>query len=156
MKKYISANERKDIVAFIISIGIGQSIIDRTQDTSSYEEKRRIGMINNHIEKYIKAVIHRVGDEEGGRLKRYLGDSQVEVKTRSSVVADGKYKNFQKEDVLDLCEDLIKYKCLNCTDKKYHQCRMYNLMQDLEVWMVAPNIKLCPYSYVNESEEDNE
>lgn len=158
MKKYISSLERRDIVLFALSTGIASTMLEKDEEckTMSAEEKKRIKYVLEHMKKYLVALFKRVGIEEQNRIVRYFQDSEVDLKIKSAVRSGNKYMQFQREDILNLCEELVSIKCFECKDKDYQKCKMYNLMQDLEVWLVNPNKKLCPYSYINDDTLDSQ
>lgn len=157
MKNYISSLDRRDIVLFTLSTGIAATMMEKDEkhkDMSS-EERKRIRYMQDHMKKYLVALFKRVGTEEQNRIVRYFQDSEVDLKIRSAVKSGNKYMQFQREDLLNLCEELVAVKCLECKDEHFQKCKMYNLMQDLEIWLVNPNKKLCPYSYINENLSDS-
>lgn len=144
---YLNARQRSAVASLILSVGISEDIINQSGTTK--EEKRRLLKMQEWTEKYISELTKRVpGDIP--RIMRIFNDSEIITQTKQAV--KHQYITVQAETIDDLIEVAVMDKCKNCKGSEYKSCKLFELQQDLNVFMVTDRQGSCPYAY-DESEE---
>ena len=99
--------------------------------------------MHKHLELYLKALIDRVGVQEGDRIYRLARSSIIELKQRTN---DGQYI-VGKDDLEEVCRYALEANCFGCKKTNWHNCALYKIMKNMGIGSVNDTKGLCEFYF---------
>jgi len=151
MKDYLNRDERRIATYFCIVYGLIDTVMNY-KDNYSKKEITALKYVNTYLEKYIDALIARVGAEEGKRIMREATENVVEFKPKNY---DGQFI-LDKESLEQVCSVAVDASCFGCKKSNYNNCELYKCMCKLGMSTAKTKGDECEFCYdpLNEGEEN--
>lgn len=143
MKNYLNQEERKKNTLICVMFAIVEEFIERAN--GSKEEITNLKYAHTYLEKYIKALIKRVGYEEGGRIWREARDSYVQIKPK--VHEEEGYQLVDKECMEGIAEKCLTAYCFGCKREDWRNCELCKYMKRLGIETIYGFEDRCMYWY---------
>lgn len=142
MKNYLSRDERRIATYFCICYGLIDSQMEYKQNYSK-DEITALRYVNTYLQKYIDALIKRVGKEEGERILRDATQNTVDLHPKNY---DGQYI-VDREALEGALTYAVEYKCKNCNKTDYYHCDLYKCMDKCGMSTVGNKAKYCDFAW---------
>ena len=146
MKTYLSHDERQISTYFAICYGLIETVINERGKNLSQEEITALKYSRTHLEKYIHALIKRVGRVEGDRIFRLAQSSKVEIKPKKY---EGQFI-VDKEALEEVARIAVEAKCFGCTRVDWHNCGLYQCQKKMDVGSTNDTKGKCEFWYDQE------
>ena len=143
MKTYLSHDERQICTYFAIVYGLIEGLLSNQIKNISKEEVTALRYTHTHLNKYIKALINRVGPVEGDRIYRLAASSIVELKPKNyegQLVVD-------KDCMEEVARMALEANCFGCKRCDWHNCGLYNFMKKLGIGSTNDTKGKCEFWY---------
>jgi hypothetical protein len=140
MKTYLNREERRIATYFCIVYGLIDGVM-KFKDSISKEEVTALKYVNTYLEKYIDALIKRVGPEEGRRIHREAMENKVELKP----------KNYDGQLIVDktCMEEVARYavegKCFGCERNDWRNCELCHFMHKIGMGRIEDDEMKCEF-----------
>ena len=143
MKTYLSHDERQIATYFAIVYGLIETQLEEHGKNISKEEKTSLKYAHTYLQKYIQALVKRVGIKEGDRIYRLARDSKVEINPKNY---DGQFI-VDKESLEYTCAIAVEAKCFGCEREDWYNCGLYNCQKKMGVGSVNDTKGKCEFWY---------
>ena len=143
MKNYLNQDERKKNTLICVMFAIIEELMQRAN--GSKEEVTCLKYAHTYLEKYIKALIKRVGYEEGHRIKKEAEYNYVQLKPR--VHEDEGQQVVDKECMEGVAAMCLEKCCFGCKREDWRNCHLCNYMQGLDIETIYGFEDRCMYWY---------
>ena len=143
MKNYLNQDERKKNTLICVMFAIVEELMQRAN--GSKEEVTCLKYAHTYLEKYIKALIKRVGYEEGNRIWREARDSYVQIKPK--VHEEDGYQLVEKECMEGLAAMCLEKYCFGCKRNDWQNCELCKYMKRLGIETIYGFKDRCMYWY---------
>ena len=140
MKTYLNREERRIATYFCIVYGLIDGVM-KFKDNISKEEVTALKYVNTYLEKYIDALIKRVGSEEGMRIHKEAMENKVELKPKS----------YDGQLIVDqtCMEEVARYavegKCFGCERNDWRNCELCNFMHKIGMGRIEDDEEKCEF-----------
>ena len=148
MKNYLNREERRIATYICIMYGLIDTIFDFKENISK-EEVTALKYSNTYLQKYIEALIKRVGPDEGMRIYREARDNVVELKPKNfegQLIVD-------KDSMEEVCRMSVEKHCFGCKRVDWQNCGLYKCMNKIGVGRVSDEEGKCEFYYEEEEYE---
>ena len=143
MKTYLSHYERQTATYFAIVYGIIDSQLELYGKNMSKEEVTSLKYAHTYLQKYITALIKRVGSIEGDRIYRLARDSEVEIKPKNY---DGQLV-VDKDVMEEVTRMALEANCFGCNRVDWHNCGLCKFMENLGIGTTNDTEGKCEFWY---------
>lgn len=148
MKTYLNREERRIATYICIVYGLIDTIFDSKENISK-EEITALKYTNTYLQKYIEALIRRVGQDEGMRIYKEARDNVVELKPKNY---DGQLI-VDKDSMEEVCRMAVEANCFGCKKVGWHNCGLYKCMHKVGMGKVDEDYDGCEFYYPPLEEE---
>ena len=145
MKTYLNREERRIATYICIVYGLIDTIFEFKENISK-EEITALKYSNTYLQKYIEALIKRVGAEEGMRIYKEARDNVVELKPKNY---DGQLI-VDKDSMEEVCRMAVEAHCFGCDRVDWRNCELYKCMNKIGVGRVSDEEGKCEFYYEEE------
>ena len=142
MKTYLNREERRIATYICIVYGLIDTIF-KFKDNISKQEVKALKYVNTYLEKYIDALIKRVGGEEGERIYKEARDNVVELKPRNY---DGQLL-VDKDSMEEVARYAVEGKCFGCERNDWRNCELCKFMHKLGMGRIEDDETKCEFWY---------
>lgn len=143
MKNYLNQEERKKNTLICVMFAIVEELMQRAN--GSKEEITNLKYAHTYLEKYIKALIKRVGYEEGNRIWREARDSYVQIKPK--VHEDDGQQVVDRECMEGVAAMCLEKYCFGCERNDWQNCELCRYMKRLGIETIYGIDNKCMYWY---------
>lgn len=147
MKTYLNRDERRIATYICITHGLIDTIFDFKENISK-EEITALKYTHTYLEKYIEALIKRVGADEGMRIYKEARDNVVELKPKNY---DGQLL-VDKDCMEEVARLAVETHCFGCKRTDWRNCQLYRFMDKLGMGKVNEVPGKCEFYYDKEEE----
>lgn len=142
MKTYLNREERRIATYFCIVYGLIDGVM-KYKDNISKEEVTALKYVNTYLEKYIDALIKRVGAEEGMRIHREAMENKVELTPKSY---DGQLI-VDKGCMEEVARYAVEGKCFGCERVDWQNCELCKFMHKIGIGRIEDDETKCEFWY---------
>ena len=143
MKTYLSHDERQTCTYFAIVYGMIETQLELFSKNMSKEEQTMLKYGHTYLQKYIQAVVKRVGVIEGDRIYRMARDNTVEMKPKNY---DGQLV-VDKNDMEEVARMALEANCFGCNRTDWHNCGLCRFMEKLGIGSTNDTEGKCEFWY---------
>lgn len=145
MKNYLNREERRISTYICIVYGLIETLFENKKNMSK-EEITALKYSNTYLDKYIQALIRRVGPEEGNRIYNEAMNNKVELKPKNY---DGQLV-VDKNSLEEVARMAVETHCFGCTRSDWRNCELYRCMDKLQMGRVCEETGKCEFYYEKE------
>lgn len=142
MKTYLNREERRIATYICIVYGLIDTIFQFKQNISK-EEITALKYTNTYLEKYISALVKRVGPEEGERIYKEARDHKVELVPRNyegQLIVD-------KDCMEEVARMAVETHCFDCKREDWRNCELCHFMHKLGIGRICDDEGKCEFWY---------
>ena len=144
MKTYLNHAERQIASYFAITYGLIDATLEEQSKNISKEEKTALKYAHTYLEKYIQALIKRVGINEGDRIYKTARDNKVELKPKS--YDDGQLSG-DKDCMEEIARMAVETHCFGCNRVDWRNCELCKFMDRLGIESLNDTKGQCEFRY---------
>jgi len=144
MKTYLNHSERQIASYFAITYGLIDATLEEQAKNISKEEKTALKYAHTYLEKYIQALIKRVGINEGDRIYKIARDSKVELKPKSY---DEGQLIVDKDAMEEVARMAVETHCFGCNRVDWRNCELCKFMDRLGIESLNDTKGQCEFRY---------
>lgn len=145
MKNYLNQEERRIATYICIVYGLIETLFANKKNISK-EELTALKYSDTYLDKYIQALIRRVGPEEGNRIYKEAMNNKVELKPKNyegQLVVD-------KDSLEEVARMAVETHCFGCKREDWRNCGLYKCMDKLQMGQICDEPGKCEFYYEKE------
>lgn len=142
MKNYLNREERQIATFICVMFTLVGDLLENDKNLSK-EEITALKYSNTYLDKYIKALIDRVGAVEGNRIYKQARDNKVELKPKNydgQLIVD---KNCMEE----VARMAVETHCFGCKRTDWRNCELAHFMHTLKIGRICDDLSRCEFYY---------
>lgn len=142
MKNYLNQEERRVATYICIVYGLIETLFENKKNISK-EELTALKYADTYLDKYIQALIRRVGPVEGDRIYREAMNNKVELVPKNY---DGQLV-VDKNALEEVARMAVETHCFGCKRDDWRNCELYRCMDKLKMGRVCDEPGKCEFYY---------
>lgn len=145
MKDYLNREERRIATFICVMYSIVENLLETNKHLSK-DETTALKYAHTYLDKYITALIKRVGVEEGNRIYKLARDNKVELIQKQY---DGQLL-VDKNCMEEVARMAVETHCFGCKRTDWHNCELCKFMHTLKLGRICEDTNRCEFYYDEE------
>lgn len=146
MKNYLNRDERQIATFLCVMYGLVENLVANDKNLSK-DERTALKYTHTYLDKYIMALMNRVGRDEGERIYREVIDKKILLKPKT--YNDGQLI-VDKHCLEEVARMAVETHCFGCKREDWRNCGLYQCMDKLDMGEIYDGADKCDFYYEEE------
>ena len=141
---YLSRGEREH---YLIALAAYENLdmwLNNEKNQVDKIEAKYLKTANTFIKKALGLYSKRLDPEQYKRIVTDAKSHEIAIVPKRTITYDEEIK-VKTDDLYDITDNVLYYRCRNCYEKLYKECKLYQTMMDMRIPVAELYPENCPY-----------